>query len=430
MLPWWRLAAYGLPALPLSIVGLPLNVYLPSLYTAGLGLSLSTVGLVLLAVRLGDVVTDPLVGALSDRTRGRFGRRRPWIMAALPIGGPALWFLFVPPDGAGGLHLFVTAGLLYLAWTMIAVPHAAWGAELSADYFTRTRIAGWREGFSVLGVMVSAALPALLADPGPRSALRALAAATLAFAPPALLLMFLQVAEPPVPLRRPAQGGLGVIQRNRPFRLLLSAWTANGIANGLPAALFLAVVGDVLRIPDRAGALLFAYFAAAVAAVPLWAALARRIGKHRAWGSAMLGACLVFAFVPLLGGGDFVPFLLICLLSGSALGADLALPPAMQADVVDLDELHSGQARAGLFFAAWSMAQKFGNAAAVGIGLPLLERLGYAPGTGSGLSALVTLYAVVPVLLKLLAVALVWRFPIDAAEQRRIRLLVEQRRAA
>jgi len=424
------MAAYGLPALPLSIVGLPLNVYLPALWTTGVGLSLSTVGLVLLAVRISDVLTDPLVGTLSDRTRGRLGRRRPWILLALPIGGPALWYLFVPPAGAGAPHLFITAALLYLAWTMISVPHQAWGAELSGDYFARTRIAAWREGFSVVGVMVSAALPALLADPRPQSALRALAAATLAFAPPALLLMFLIVPEPRPPPRHRATGGWRAIAGNRPFRLLLAAWTVNGIANGLPATLFLAAVGDVLKIPDRAGPLLFAYFAAAVAAVPLWATLARRIGKHRAWGTAMLWACAVFAFVPLLGAGDFAKFLVICLLSGAALGADLALPPAMQADVVDLDELTSGQARAGLFFAAWSMAQKFGNAAAVGIGLPLLEFFGYAPGSGQGLFALVALYAVVPVVLKLIAVAMVWRFPIDAAEQRRIRLAVESRRAA
>jgi Na+/melibiose symporter-like transporter len=424
------MAAYGLPALPLSIVGLPLNVYLPTLYTTGMGLSLSTVGLALLAVRITDVVTDPLVGTLSDRTRGRLGRRRPWILLALPIGGPALWFLFVPPPGAGALHLFVAAALLYLAWTMIAVPHAAWGAELSGDYFARTRIAAWREGFAVVGIMVSAAVPALLAEPRPESATRALAAATLAFAPPALLLMFILVPEPAAPPRRPASGGLGAIAANRPFRLLLGAWTVNGIANGLPAALFLAVVGDVLEIPDRAGPLLFAYFAAAVAAVPLWAAVARRIGKHRAWSSAMLWACAVFACVPLLGPGDFGKFLAVCLLSGAALGADLALPPAMQADVVDLDELNSGQPRAGLFFAAWSMAQKLGNAAAIGVGLPMLDLFGYVPGSGQGLEALVGLYAILPVLLKLVAVALVWRFPIDAAEQHRIRLLVEARRAA
>jgi Na+/melibiose symporter-like transporter len=422
MLPWWRKAAYGLPAAPLAIVGLPLNVYLPAFWSGTMGLSLTLVGAVLLATRLSDVLVDPLVGYLSDRTRGRFGRRRPWIVAALPIGGPALWYLFVPPPGAGAMHLFVCAAVLYLAWTMIAVPHAAWGAELSPDYAERTRIAGWREGSLVVGVMVSAALPALLPDPSPGSALRALAAATLAFAPPAILLMLLLVPEPAAPRQRRATHGMAAALSNRPFRLLLGAWAINGVANGLPAAVFLLVMQNVLAAPERSGLVLFVYFACAVAAVPIWAWVAARIGKHRAWSLAMLMVCAVFVPVPLLGAGDWRVFLAICVVAGAGLGADLALPPAMQADVVDLDELETGFPRAGVFFAAWSMAQKLGNALAVGIGLPLLDALG--PG------AVVYLYASVPVVLKLVAVALVWRFPIDAAEQHRVRRLIEARRAA
>jgi Na+/melibiose symporter-like transporter len=421
-LPWWRRAAYGLPAAPLAVVGLPLNVFLPAFWAETMGLSLALVGGVLLATRLSDVVTDPLIGWLSDRTTGRFGRRRPWIVAALPIGGPALWYLFVPPEGAGALHLFVCASLLYLAWTMIAVPHAAWGAELSTDYAERTSIAGWREGFAIVGVLVSAALPALLASPAPGAALRALAATTLAFAPPALLLMLLLVPEPAVPPRPKLLGGMRAALENRPFRLLLGAWAVNGVANGLPAALFLLVVRDVLASPERAGLLLFVYFLCAIAAVPVWAVVARRIGKHRAWAAAMLMACGVFVLVPFLGAGDWGLFLAICVVSGAGLGADLALPPAMQADVVDLDELNTGFPRAGIFFAAWSMAQKLGNALAVGLGLPLLDALGP--------TSLPYLYALVPVALKLVAIGLVWRFPIDAAEQRRIRAAIEARRAA
>jgi Na+/melibiose symporter-like transporter len=421
-LPWWRRAAYGLPAAPLAIVGLPLNVFLPAFWAETMGLSLALVGGVLLATRLSDVLTDPLIGWLSDRTQGRLGRRRPWILAALPIGGPALWYLFVPPVGAGAPHLFVCAALLYLAWTMIAVPHAAWGAELSTDYAERTRIAGWRESFTIVGVLVSAALPALLANPAPGAALRALAAATLAFAPPALLLMLLLVPEPAVPPRPKAAGGMRAALQNRPFRLLLGAWAINGVANGLPAALFLLVVRDVLAAPDRAGILLFVYFLCAIAAVPVWAVVAGRIGKHRAWAAAMLIACGVFVLVPLLGAGDWRLFLAICVVSGAGLGADLALPPAMQADVVDLDELNTGFPRAGIFFAAWSMAQKLGNALAVGLGLPLLDALGPA--------SLPYLYALVPVALKLVAIGLVWRFPIDAPAQRRIRAEIEARHAA
>jgi Na+/melibiose symporter-like transporter len=142
----------------------------------------------------------------------------------------------------------------------------------------------------------------------------------------------------------------------------------------------------------------------------------------------MLWAAAVFALVPLLGPGDWLPFLAISVLTGISLGADLALPPAIQADVIDLDHAESGSPRAGLFFAAWSMAQKAGNALAVGLGLPLLETLGFriGPDGAQGLGALVGLYAVVPIALKLGAVALMWRFPLDRAAQAAIRARLER----
>ncbi len=164
--------------------------------------------------------------------------------------------------------------------------------------------------------------------------------------------------------------------------------------------------------------------------MPGWTRLAARLGKHRAWSVAMLWACLVFAFVPFLGAGDWVLFLVISILSGAALGADLALPPAIQADVVDLDTFETGEGRAGLLFAVSSMAQKLGNALAVGIGLPLLEALGFraAEGGAQGLGALVALYCGAPVVLKLAAVALMWRFPLDAGAQALLRARIEAAR--
>ncbi|MFQ3622294.1 MAG: MFS transporter, partial [Acetobacteraceae bacterium] len=157
------LAAYALPAFPLAILGLPLNVYLPAFWGETMGLGLSAVGAVLLATRLIDGVTDPLVGWLSDRTRTRFGRRRPWIAAAGLVAAPAVWLLLVPPEGAGAAHLFVCASLVYLGWTMINVPHSAWGAELSTDYNERTRITSWREAATIGGIVASALVPALIA---------------------------------------------------------------------------------------------------------------------------------------------------------------------------------------------------------------------------------------------------------------------------
>ncbi|MCW5732025.1 MAG: MFS transporter, partial [Alphaproteobacteria bacterium] len=157
-----RLAAYALPAVPLAAAGIPLFIYLPVFYSREMGLDLAAVGAILFLARVWDVITDPLVGILSDRTRGRFGRRRPWILAGtLPLV-LAIHALFLPPSGAGAAHLLVWIMILYLAWTMITLPYQSWGAELSADYDERTRIAGWREGGVILGTTIATSLPILV----------------------------------------------------------------------------------------------------------------------------------------------------------------------------------------------------------------------------------------------------------------------------
>lgn len=127
------LVAYGLPALPAAMLGLPLLVYLPSFYAETVGIGLTGAGAILLLARLWDGVTDPLVGFLSDRTRTRIGRRRPWLIASLPLVLVGAWLLFRPPEGAGAAHLLLWSFVVYLGWTMMQIPHQAWGAELSAD---------------------------------------------------------------------------------------------------------------------------------------------------------------------------------------------------------------------------------------------------------------------------------------------------------
>jgi glycoside/pentoside/hexuronide:cation symporter, GPH family len=429
-----RLVAYGGLALPLAALNLPLYVYLPAFYAGHVGTGLSAIGAVLLAARLLDVVTDPVIGELGDRFPTRFGRRRPWLVAAAPLLILATLMLFMPPGGAGVPYLLAWTTLAYLAWTLMLLPYAALGAELSGSYHGRSRITAVREGFVILGILLAAALPALVSGDG---SVTPSAMAILAWSMSGLLVLTLAALlalvpepattpEPPLSVR----AGLALLSANRPFRRLVLAYLLNGIANGLPATLFLLFVANVLAMPDAAGPLLLLYFVAGVAGVPFWLGISYRIGKHRAWCASMLWACLAFAWVPLLGAGDFWPFLVICVLSGLSLGADLALPASMQADVVDLDRLQSGRRRTGLFFAIWSMVTKLALALAVGLAFPLLDLAGFsAAGTNTpgALLTLAALYGLLPVAIKLAATALVWRFPLGADEQDAIsRRLVER----
>lgn len=432
-LPYGRLLAYGLLGFPLAALNLPLYVYLPAFYAEEVGLGLTTVGAVLFLARLLDTLTDPLIGEMSDRVPTRFGRRRPWVVLACPLLLAATWLLFVPLEGAGAVYLFAWTSLAYIAWTLMILPYSAWGAELSDSYHERSRITSAREGFVIVGILFAAAVPALLgvdAETETGRVLRVLAISMAVVLPIALVLLLVFVPENPGRSEPPLAfiQGLRIARRNRAFVRLVVAFLANSMANGLPATLFILFVTHVLQIPEQIGPLLLLYFLAGVVAIPFWLWLSYRIGKHRAWSCSMIWACLIFVWVPFLGPGDFWPFLIICGLSGLSLGADLALPSSIQADVVDLDWLESGRRRTGLFFAVWSMATKISLALAVGFAFPALDLLGFSTAgenSATALLGLAALYGLVPVAIKLGAIALVWNFPIGADDQARIRERIE-----
>ena len=416
------LMAFGGLALPLAALNLPFYVYLPTFYARDLGVELGIVGLILLVARVLDVFTDPIIGTLGDRTHTRFGRRRPWVLASIPLLLFASWQLFLPPDDAGGFYLFVWSSLAYLAWTMILLAYSAWGAELSTGYNERSRIFGARESFVILGILTAAALPTLIgSDPGSRETMASIFWMMAIALPIAATVLFARIRERPyVEMHAiPFIQGVRTALANRPFRQLIFAYLLNGVANGLPATLFLLFVQHVIVAPDAGGPLLLLYFASGLLAIPFWLKVSYRTGKHRAWSLSMLWVCVVFAFVPFLGEGDVWWFALVCLLSGISLGADLALPTAMQADVVDADSVETGNKRAGFYFALWSMATKLSFALAVGIAFVALEKVGFVADAATNppiaLWALSSLYALLPLVIKLASIGLVWNFEIDAA---------------
>jgi Na+/melibiose symporter-like transporter len=419
-----QLLAYALPALPIAALSLPFYVIVPEFYTTDVGIPIATVGFVLLLVRILDAVTDPLAGVVADWTRPAFGRRRSWVLAASPLVAIAAWFVMRPPEGAGALYLLAWAAALSLAWTAISVPYQAWGAELSRSYEGRTRVSAFRESMTVVGTLCALLLPASVQMAGgtSREGLAALALFIAVVLPIVAVVAVWQAPEPRERLRQaiPALSGLSYVWANRPFRRLLAAFFVNSLANGLPAALFLFFVADRLGARDQGGPLLVVYFLCGVVGVPFWLWLARITSKHQAWALGMGLACLAFAVAPFLQQGDIAAFAIVCVITGLALGADVVLPAAVQADVIDVDTAASGQERAGLYLGLWALATKLAFAGAVGIAFPVLAAAGYDPGanlrTPDGLMALGLLYAGLPILFKLIAIALIWRFPLTRGD--------------
>jgi Na+/melibiose symporter-like transporter len=412
-----RLAGYGISGLPLAALGLPLYVYLPNFYTTEMGLGAATVGLVLLAARLFDVVSDPLVGQLSDRLPLFATRRKGWMVLGLPLLLLGIEQLFRPGGGSEAAELLGWSLLAYLGWSLIAIPYSALGAELTDDYHERSRIAAAREGFVIVGTALAILLPVLLGTAADNAAtLSLLANLFWLLLPLALLLTLFSVREPAQSRRTPPwREGVHLLRKNRPLRRLLGVYLINGIANALPATLFLFFIAHVLQAEEATGLLLGSYFLSGLVALPLWLILARRLDKHRTWCFSMGLASLAFLGVPLLGPGDVGAFWLIAVISGLSLGADLALPASMQADVLAHDTQLGGGQRAGLLFGLWGVTTKLALALAVGIALPLLGAAGFTAQGGQSeavLLLLTLLYGSVPVLLKATAIALLWRFPL------------------
>ncbi|HQT88444.1 MAG TPA: MFS transporter [Acidiphilium sp.] len=434
-LPLRLLLIYAGPALPLAMLGLPLLVILPDFWAHDMGVHLATVGYVLSAVRIFDVLIDPTIGRLSDLSRSRFGRRRPFIACAIPIAGIGTIGLFFPPHGAGAVWLFITYALVTWSWTALSLPYWAWGAELSDNYDERQRITSLREGGTIIGILISAAAPVALGVTSNTGKVHLLAIITLAMSVP-LIMLALRFVPDRLPRKGIAPAGvkatLQVVWANRPFRRLILAWAVNGLANGLPAALFLLVIAKVLHASAASGPILLVYFAAAIVSVPLWQRLARARSKHFAWTIAMAISGVAFLFVPVIRHlpDALVLFGVISLFTGAGLGADFTIPPAIQADVVDVDEAESGEQRAGLYFAAATMAQKAGNSLAPGIGFAVLQAFGFSTNGQNGetaIGALLVMYCVIPAALKVIAAAVMWHFPLDRQHQAALRAEITAR---
>jgi glycoside/pentoside/hexuronide:cation symporter, GPH family len=421
--PWgrWTGLQYGLLGLPLAFVALPLYVHLPHVYASRYGMSLVTLGLVLLAARLFDAVTDPWLGRFADRLQARSARRLLMAcgLAALALlGGMALLFFPPWPRPDAPATLLAVLVLTCLAFSLLSIAHQAWGARLGGDERQRTGIVAWREGAGLVGVVLASVLPAWLGWGAWLGTFAAgLALGMLAWSSSLSSVAAIHAsghgygrgnagAQAPSPVRSASwRQDLTHPWGHPPFRRLMAVFVLNGMASAVPATLVLFFIRDRLAAPALEPLFLACYFLAAALSMPAWTRLVGRFGLARTWLTGMLLSVSVFAWAATLGHGDVLAYGVVCALSGLALGTDLALPGALLAGII-ADRGDRG-AREGSYFGWWNLAAKLNLALAAGLALPLLDALGYRPGTQAteGLQALTLAYAVLPCVLKLLAAA-------------------------
>jgi GPH family glycoside/pentoside/hexuronide:cation symporter len=439
----WRLAGFASLSVPIYAAQMPLGVHLPAIYAQHFGLSLGVIGAIFLAERLWGAVADPLIGALSDRTQGRFGRRRPWIAAGGLLFGLSGALLFFPAAGlVSPLYLAGSLFVFYLGWSMMQIPYLAWSGEISSRYHERTRIATFQTVAGSAALLVVLILPTIIDQFSPKDGalkLAAMGAVVLVGLVIAMILTLRSFPENSATASQPhvrlsLGRTVGVVFGHPLLRRILLSDLAVTVGQSIRGGLIIFFVSSYMGLPQWASGLFLFQFVFGVVAGPIWAQIGYRIGKHRAAVAGELAQVAINLGLLLVVPGQLGLLLALTVAQGLAQGSGNLMLRSMVADVADQHRLNSGEDRAALFFSAFSLSSKAGMAIAVGIALPLVGWLGFDPkaavNTPEALKGLLLVFALGPAIAHLISAWLIHGFPLDEAEHTRIRRALEERDSA
>ena len=419
--------AYGLPNMAGAGMGIGVGIHINIFYSDQVLLPLGFIAAAIAAARSIDAITDPLMGWITDRTRTRWGRRRPWMFLAAPLAAITLVCLFTPPEGmdtSGAATWFAASYmLLFLFITMYSIPHYGLGPELTSDYKERSSLFAWLEGASLVGIISASYIPLALAKEsllGPRYGFTVFA---VGFGGLLWFLYWMQCArirERPEFYQRepnPLVPGVRRTLRSRPFRILLLSYLIGATTAGISGLLWPYFATYVLKLSGgQQGVLLASIFVWGFVSIPIWVRTTRRWGKK--WNyicARLMGAASAIGMF-FMREGDLVPAALLLALAGLAYGGYMMLGPSIQADVIDYDELHTGKRREGQYGALWNIMIKFTTVPGAAIPLGILASVGYQPNveqTDAVILTTMALYALAPATTAILSIGVFLMFPIN-----------------
>jgi GPH family glycoside/pentoside/hexuronide:cation symporter len=428
--------AFGAPSFAGAGIAIPIVIHLTIFYSDVVLVPLGFIALVKAIARAFDAITDPLMGWLTDHTRSRWGRRRPWMMIGAPLAALAFLMLFSPPASLSPSSaiwwLAVSYTLYYLFHTIYEIPHGGLGPELTLDYRERNVLFAWRVPFVVGGTLVAAILPPILIDMsgGQRAGYTIFAAIFGILLALLYVNLVVNVRERPDFGNReanPLVPGVRRVMRNRAFRILLGVYVASSVTGAIPGLMMPYFTKYVLRPenPDLwLGIFLGIYFGTGFICLPIWMLLARRFGKKFAWLCSFVpGITGSIAIFFLLGEGDLMLTAAILVWTGSAFSAGMFLGPSMQADVIDYDELYTGKRREAQYNGLWSVMTKFTVIPSMAVPLAILAAYGYQPNveqTPVVQNLIRGIFGLAPALMSSIAFVLALGFPISRAIHEKI----------
>lgn len=440
-LPTPVILSFASAALPVAALALAMGVYLPRFYAGHIGLSLVAVGLTFTIVRLIDIVFDPLLGAVMDRTRTPIGRYRPWMIVGAPVLMGSIYMLFNPPADADRGYLILWLLALYVGISIMTLAHAAWAAALAAGYHDRSRVYGWMHAVGVVGAVGLLFLPKFTGgavDPGRGQSMGAVGWVLIAAVPVTMLLMLgFSPEKVSVDSTREAFGPKDywdMIARPTMRRLIL-ADLALALGPGTTTAIYIFFFHDAKGFPIAVTSLLLVpYIGAGILGAPIWARIAQKFGKHRTLMGATVCYAVAQSILMAIPKGLLVPTAVGMFCVGFVASAFILLIRAMVADVADEVRLEQGKERLGLLYAMVTSTQKVGAAISVGIIFPVLAAVGYnaaenAVNTPEAIRGLEMCYLFAPIVFVLVGGACFFGYSLDAERHAEIRKALDIRDA-
>ncbi len=406
-----QLMQYGFLAVPVAFAGFPLYVLAPDFYATHHGVSLSILGLVLLGLRAFDAIQDPFIGAMSDR----FSAKALSLISTSAVVLVASIYALFNPIGLNAIVWFAGCMLVAVtAYSILSINLNTLGALWTNDKNEQTRIAGTREAYGLIGLLLAVTMPTILSKYLPAEDVFIWFSAILGALMILALLAFSRWFGQIKITVRPAQQQRSIWATLRCLpaatHQLFVVYGLSVLASSIPAVLVIFFIRDRLNAESYTGLFLLLYFLSGALAMPLWKKLSTKYGKYSAWLISMLLAVASFVWAFFLNESDIWQYAIICIASGMALGGDLALPPSILGD--DIHENGSDDS-AATQFSILALLSKAGLAIGSAITLPLLDMAGFVPAASNNASALAWLsmaYALIPCVIKLAAAYLLYRF--------------------
>ena len=397
-------------------------IMLPAFFAEVHGFEISVIGIIIFLSKLIDIITDPLVGWLNDKN---FFPRKAYLLIGGILSGLALTQLFLKQDIDQEIFLFVWLSILYLGWTMFQIPYLSIGYDLEKNYFLRTKLSATREFFILLGLFCSLGIPMFFSISNEKLLENIVFIATL-FGLMGLILFCSLIPENKRTNEKKIKFKKVIknLKKNIYFSKIFLVLVVNNLANVFPMVLFAFFITYVLGGDDsNRQTTLFFYFLFAIMGVPFWTIISKKYGKKEVWSLSLFMSAIFFFLVFFLEDGNFLFFIIISCITGFCLGADLIIPPSIQADITDWHRSKFGEDISGVLFSIITFLNKFAFAVVSIFVFGIMGVLDFDTdgeiNTNVRLFIIIS-YALAPILLKLLAAYLLINFKLKENELQKI----------